>query len=93
MGKIITNGFRLTLGEDLKLLRFEKHRLVKTKGGYMNTAISLQWCQKIHRLLAVRIFSYNPSFSYPSYHVCVRAMARNVLLQNAEIRAADSQLD
>ena len=27
MGKIITNGFRLTLGEDLKLLRFEKHRL------------------------------------------------------------------
>ena len=32
-------------------------------------------------------------FYYPSYRVCARAMARNVLLQNAEISAADSQLD
>ena len=59
----------------------------------MNTAISLQWCQtefidcwqsafclKIHRFLI-------PATAF------ARAMARNVLLQNAEIRAADSQLD
>ena len=32
MGKIITSGFKLTLGEDLKLLRFEKLQLVKTRG-------------------------------------------------------------
>ena len=33
MGKIITNGFKLTLGEDLKLLRFEKHQLVNKDAG------------------------------------------------------------
>ena len=41
MGKIITNGFKLTLGEDLKLLRFEKHQLVKTRG--IPSTISKGW--------------------------------------------------
>ena len=60
MGKIITNGFKLTLGEDLKLLRFEKHQLVKTRG--IPSTISKGWVHEhcyhcYHRLLAVRIFS------------------------------------